>query len=297
LNRIGSRLLLAVSSLAAGLLLPAPSAGAQQNRARTSTSNLASVTRGGVRVTASIPRHAYPRAALVSVWIGLRNVSNRTVYVPGACRGPTNPHVVVLNVAGQTVYPPLIPVRAPAGPPVMGCLAARPRPLRPDAALHWRQYALLRGSRIVVSAGTGRQQDFFGASRWLSVVLHVQLTARDAPTLTVSDGPPVTLTIGAAPGNGPFLLSDWWLCPGDVPANGAPTRVLTRIAGMHMAPPCADPLEWHGVVGRANHSIARFDYTEKQAPPTSTHWESRMKCRRTAQGAASSSLCFATPVF
>lgn len=253
----------ALALLTALLFIPPGS----EVHAQTAAPNRVVVVTQGVRITASVPRHAYPRGALVGVWMGLRNVSRHVVDVPGSCSGPNNPHVTVLTGDGRMVFPPLIPVPIPQGPPVMGCMAARPIPLKPGQSLHWRQDAVARGRRILAWIGLGGARDLI-SSRWLTVTLHVRLTAADPPELTVLTAPSVAVNVAAAPGAGPLMVSEWWFCPGDIRANGANTRMLEPLAGARITLPCPRPQEWHGVVGRINHSLARFDYTARTPATT-----------------------------
>jgi hypothetical protein len=224
------------------------------------TPNRTVVATHEVRVTVSIPRRIYPRDALVSVWIGLRNISHHAVYVPGACAGPTNPNVSVWSASRRLVYPPLIPVAEPRGPLVMACLAPPPRPLLPGNALHWRLDAVLRGSWIDARVGLGGPTDIVVGRHWMRVRLQVQLSKDDAPTLSVITSPKVTVDATAAPGAGPLFISEWWFCPGDIRANGARDRTFQSLTAARFTAPCARPTEWHGVAGRMGHSIARFDY-------------------------------------
>lgn len=214
----------------------------------------------GVRITVSVPQRVYPRDALVTVWIGVRNIARHVVYVPGACAGPANPNVSVWSESGRLVYPPLVPVDEPRGPVVMACMGALPRPLKPGRALHWRRDAVLRGSRIDARFGLGGPTDMLVGSHWIHARLRVRLTTSDAPTLSVITSPVVTVDASALPGVGPLIVSDWWFCPGDIRANGAHDRTFQAQAGTHLTLPCARPTEWHGIVGRMGHSVARFNY-------------------------------------
>jgi hypothetical protein len=172
------------------------------------TPNRAIVVTQGIRVTVSVPQRVYPRDALVSVWIGVRNISHHAVYVPGACAGPSNPNVLVWSGSGRLVYPPLIPVAEPQGPLVMACMAPFPRLLKPGSALHWRLDAVLRGSWIDARVGLGGPTDILVGSHWIHVHLRVRLTASDAPELNVTNSPVVTVDASAAPGLGPLVVSD-----------------------------------------------------------------------------------------
>lgn len=226
-------------------------------------SSRASVVVDGLRLTAALPRRVFPRDALVWVNMNLRNISRRVIYVPSACQGPSNPNVAVRTTRGREVYPPLIPAPEPTGPPVAACKAAPPQPLRPGQTLHWRAYAVLRGTRVTARVGLGGPTSYLRPTSWIPVHLRVRLRSSDAPRLTVNTSPVTCVNVAGGAGKGAYLMSEWWLCPGDDPANGANDRFLAPVAGQRITLPCAHPAQWHGVVGRINHSLARFDYVNK----------------------------------
>lgn len=248
-------------ALAAFILAPIAAVHGMQSVSATAEPHRAVVVKQGVRVTVSLPQRSYPRNALVRVWIGARNVSNHTIYVPESCAGPSNPHITVLTGTGHIVFPPLIPTPAPSGPVVMGCMAAKPIPLKPGHSLHWRQDAVLRGTQIMAHIGLGNARSYGHSSRWITGRLRVQLTPPDAPTITIHSAPSTTIDVTSTSGSGPFVVNDWWFCPGDDRLNG-PNERTTTIAGSTISVPCSRPTEWHGVVAQIGHSLAQFDYVQ-----------------------------------
>ena len=219
--------------------------------------NAATATANGIRVTASTPLHAYPRGALVPVRVDVRNVSRATLYVPFSC-GLENPNARVRTASGRLVFPPLIPGLPEPVSQVASCLGPRPLSLAPGGTAHWQLYAVVRGSVIVARLGTGIPAGSEPPSHWTKVKLAVRLTAADGPRLTVRTSSSTAIGVGKARGTGPMLVSDWWLCPGDDPQNGARDRLMSRVGGSRITADCAYPTEWHGVVGRMNHTVTSF---------------------------------------
>lgn len=148
----------------------------------------------------------------------------------------------------------------PQSHPIAVCLASIPMPVKPGHAVQWpRQMVVVRRSRVVVHVGLGGRYDYSGPSRWIDVHLWVDLTPRDAPRITVNTSPRASIDVSGAPGTGPLLVSEWWFCPGDARENGARERMLDPRAVTRLTLSCAHPVEWHGLVGRLNHSVVRFD--------------------------------------
>src|SRR5947209_10451397 len=205
---------------------------------------------GGVQLTLALGRPVYPRNALVRVAATLLNTSHRTVYFPAGCNGTVNPLFSVINRQGRQVDPPHVLVPAPRGPFIGSCLAPLPRPVPPGHTLRWTEFRILRGRMVSVRLGlTGIAHSIF-PTWYVTARLRVRLTAADPPSVGLWTIPRVSAYLkpqgdyGGRP-----RVADWWLCPGDDPANGAAGRSFVAVDRTSVTPPCPHPVQWHAVVG------------------------------------------------
>jgi hypothetical protein len=163
----------------------------------------------------------------------------------------------------------------------MGCKSPLPRRLAPGQAVRWTdQFAVLRGARIRVGVGVGSARDLT-ATGFFITTLHIALKAADPPVVAYSETGMVRVSLTpGGPVSGSPRLRDWWLCPGDVPANGANQRWYRPVDPSNIVTSCNRPTAWHGVVGWLDHSVARIDYPPRPAAQTSRSMSSISSSRR-----------------
>jgi hypothetical protein len=217
----------------------------------------------GVQLTIAAGKPVYPRNALVRVTATLLNASHAVVYYPVGCNGALNPFFSVINGQGRQVDPPHVLVPAPRGPIVETCAVPLPRPVPPGHSLRWTAYLILRGHTLSVRLGLTSADYSIVPETSISTRLPVRLTAPDPPTVSLATSPAVVAHLQPrGPVYGHPRLADWWLCPGDNPANGAASRSFVPISASHVAAPCALPVQWHAVVGWFDHSVVAIDFKQ-----------------------------------
>lgn len=218
----------------------------------------------GVHLTIAAGKPVYPRNAVVRVTARMLNASRATVYFPVGCNGEQNPFFSVVNGAGRQVDPPDVLVPAPQGPVVETCLAPLPRPVPPGHALRWTSFLILRGRTLSVRLGFTTSAHSISPSSYISARLRVRLVAPDPPVVTLTTSPAVIARLQPrGPVSGRPRLADWWLCPGDIPANGARTGSFVPVNAAHIAAPCAaHPVQWHAVAGWVDHSVVAINFKQ-----------------------------------
>jgi hypothetical protein len=183
------------------------------------------------------------------------------VYYPVGCNGTQNPFFSVINGQGRQVDPPHVLAPAPRGPIAETCAAPPPWFVPPGHSLRWTAYLILRGHTLTVRLGLTSTDHSIFPDSYISARLRVRLTAPDPPTVSLATSPAVVAQLQPrGQVHGRPRIADWWLCPGDNPANGAASRSFVPISATHVAAPCALPGQGHAVAGWLDHAVVRIDY-------------------------------------
>lgn len=242
----------------------------QQARAAQAGDEQVQVRGQGVELTLQVPGGAYQRGSLIRVGVTVRNIAHQPLSIRRlSCPadGPS-PEVQVLSRSGRIVFPPAL------SPPPLGdaqCAGGPPPPLAPGGALHQEYFVILDGPLIrALALPDGRPVE--------TGVIRLRFTPGTGPRVAVTTS---GQGIVARVAEGRVWYSEWYTCrtADGVVAQGT-TFVETAGAG---GPPsyygqvmnwvhsnsgvlrvgCGGgriPLEWHAVVGRLNHPVARIVY-------------------------------------
>jgi len=270
--------------LAQGFLLPA--AHAQPARKPFEVAGIAH----GVRISLTLARHSYPRDALITATITLRNVSRDDRYLPDwppNWGGPHSPHIRMRTTAGRLIYQEQL---SDFLTPTPGSTADTSI-LRPGASLTRHVRFVLQAEQVQAVALVADGYTAFSANRagtptvphfrlaqgqWhiTSPFVTVALSGERRPVLTVTRlrtrihltvRPPWTVH-GA-----PFFMDSSYCAFGG--SGGFTDQQLpwTVMRGdqvtMKLNPQCRTPQRWRLVVGWPDHRVAYFDSRQPAAQP------------------------------
>jgi hypothetical protein len=211
--------------------------------------------RGGLRLELIVPRHAYPRNALMHVYAYARNVSRHTVWIEAGepmAPGRYLPQVAVLNGQGQSLPLSLTSYFPYPGP------APYPAALKPGESVGGREDIVLRGSWIRVGVTLLPRPTFPPqGTEFHTPVLHVHLLPSDAPAVqvTVTNGRG-SAAITRPPGVRGF---PWSVYYADCGGTTYDQRIYWSRASLHFGSGCSPLVAWHVLVGWWGHSVAEID--------------------------------------
>ncbi len=264
--------------------LLAPFATWQRVDAQSSTPITVSAVSHGVRIALLIPRHVYPRDALVQFTVTLQNISRRDRYLqdwPPDWGGRYSPHVRMRTAGGRLVYEEELSSFVAPTPGSSGGNYI----LRPGATL-------TRHIRFVLEAGQVQavEKVFDGytsfssrpgtptpaRSTWAThqwqvatPFVRLSLTGEPAPVIAVSHiGGRVHLVARSpvAVSGSPLFMdsircwtshSTMWTSQ-HVPWTTARGNRFSSSVDRH----CPSPQPWHAVIGWPDHRVAFISYTD-----------------------------------
>lgn len=240
----------------------------------------ASRTAHGIRLTLTLGRNVYPRAALVRATIRVENVSNHVVNLWGPSAGGNGvyyPEVDVLGRHGRTVFPPALHY-GPVGP---GQPRPFPNPLTPGQSFVRHGFIVLRGNRVRAQVPIDLNNTLPGFTL-RTPAIQVTLTKPDRPRTHIQGFPEGVRLEPRGPVTGRLHYMLWTQCyyapPADVTENGlglwtttstSVTTVVRAGRGEVITPACpaleaggrvGNALQWHLIAGWPNHSTVIVDF-------------------------------------
>ena len=248
----------------------------------------------GVRIFLTLARHSYPRDALITATITLRNVSREDRYLPDwppNWGGPHSPHIRMRTTAGRLIYQEQLSAFLT---PTPGSLSDT-YILRPGASLTRHVRFVLQAEQVQAVALVADGYTSYSTNRagvptvpafrlaqgqWhiTSPFTTVALSSEPAPLLTVTrlgprQGMRIHLTVrppwkvhGA-----PYFMDSSYCGFGG--SGGFTDQQLpwTVMRGdqvtMKLNPQCRTPQRWRLVVGWPDHRVAYFDSRHPAAQP------------------------------
>lgn len=248
----------------------------------------------GVRISLTLPRHSYPRDALITATITLHNVSRDDRYLPDwppNWGGPHSPHIRMRTTASRLIYQEqlsdfLTPTPGSSSDTYI---------LRPGASLTRHVRFVLQAEQVQAvalvadgytsfstnRAGTPTVPDFRlaqGQCHVTSPFATVALTAEPPPALTVTRlgprrGASIHLTVRPpwSVHGAPFFMDSSYCATGASMGFTDQQLPWTVMRGdqvtMKLNPQCRTPQRWRLVVGWPDHRVAYFDSRHPAAQP------------------------------
>lgn len=224
-----------------------------------------SVVTHGLRITLRVGRRSYPRDALVSVTLTIRNTTHHAISI---ISGLNAPKVVVLDASGQEVYDPINPLGAltlitPLGP--------GPESFQLHGGRSWTSdtYVVLHGNRLAAHVILGNVRRPGPEVDIMSPRLKLRLTSEAPPQVVLSASPLQARLIPRAPESGPLLSFRQEQC-GDLATGDGWTTTDSRVVVPGVPDTCTT-YTWHAIAGWLDHPVATIVYS---APSKST-WSLR----------------------
>jgi hypothetical protein len=211
------------------------------------------MTSHGVELSLLLARRIYPRNALVSTTITVRNVSKHVVRLTTfpSINGSQGPQVSVLDARGNVVYPPALQKLFGRPNPFPGQLR-----LRPGDAYQTQMYVILRAAHLEAEAlvqdpsrRTIRTRVLrlrLMASKSPQVSLHIVAgsTYAEVHPMVAVRGPLLYMSAAkCAPLETEFQVLDW-----------------TAARGTRLVSGCRSLIEWHAIAGWSNRPVAVINY-------------------------------------
>ena len=208
----------------------------------------------GIRLSLLVPRRTYPRNALVSTTITVRNVSKHVVRLDTfpPINGGQGPEVSVIDASGDIVYPPALSKVFRLPNPFPGRLTLGPGQsytIHDDVILRANGVyadALIEGPKAARTISTPVLRMRLGPSKAPRVDLHTNSGNAYAEIRPVKQARGALLYMSAAKCSQPEAISqqlDW------MPSSG--TRLVSG---------CRHLVEWHAVAGWRGSPVAVIDY-------------------------------------
>ena len=208
----------------------------------------------GVWLTLSLPKHVYPRNALVRARVRIQNVGQHTIltWIGDGCAS-TNPFIEVFGQQGRLLD---------QGPTIAfdragGCKHVFGQPFRPGRVAVRHVFAVLRGRylRAILSVGKNlNAQD-------VTTKLAVHLVAGEAPTVNIhQSGEPVAIVQRPPGASGQLYYSGSALCGTATDPQTTSMDLLWSPVSQRFHSGCLQTREWHGLVGYLNYPVATVDY-------------------------------------
>jgi hypothetical protein len=209
----------------------------------------------GVRLTLSLPKHVYPRNALVRATVRIENVGQHAILtrVGDSCTN-TNPFIDVFDRQGRLLDQGPTIAFLQAG----GCRHVLGQPFRPGQVVARHVFAVLRGRylRAVLSVGKNlKTQD-------VTTRLAVHLVAGAAPAVTIDQSVEPVAVVQRPPGaTGPLYYSGSALCGTAADPQTTSMDLLWSPVSQRFHSGCLQTRQWHGLVGYLSYPVASIDYT------------------------------------
>ena len=248
----------------------------------------------GVRISLTLARHSYPRDALITATITLRNMSRENRYLPDwppNWGGPHSPHVRMRTAGGRLIYQEQLSAFLT---PTPGS-AADTYILRPGASLTRHVRFVLQAEQVQAvalvangytsyssnGAGTPTVPNFrLAQGQWhiTGPFTTVALTAEPPPVLTVTRPGPhhgASIQLRVRPpwnGHGAPFFMDSSYCAFNADVGFTDQQLSWTVmrgdrVTMKFNPRCRTPQRWRLVVGWPDHRVAYFDSTGPAALP------------------------------
>jgi hypothetical protein len=248
---IATRFLL-LPLLVVAQLLPTGYAGA-----RTSSGVAVSTISHGIRLTLVVPRHTYPRNALVQFSVIVQNVSHYTVLTSFGpfCGLTTNPSIEVSNGKGQ-LTPQLPSVTyghpcsgVPTGLPLLPGQTTRQHLVGVVSGAYIRSVLHL-GHDLTKAVDTPRVQIRLTAGTPLTAAIH---RSNIGPYATVRR---------PSRAMGPLYFVESAMCGSSTNFQGLESNLVWSPILFHrIYSGYAGPQDWHGLAGYINYPVATIHYT------------------------------------
>jgi hypothetical protein len=211
----------------------------------------------GLQLSLVLPRHSYPRNALVRVAVRLQNVSSSPVRIYRDACPNGSVFVEVVNRKGQVVYPPIVP-----GAGMVPCpFPIATYTLRPGQAQTRHVLAILRADRLrpvaVLPGETSVSTD----------LVTVPLTRGHAPRVTVRPSPqPEAVVQPAGQQSGPLYYADYGTCLDGSGWGHLRWQSIRAAAGTYTVRPPCHAAAWSLVAGFLGPPVASVRYGTPPPP-------------------------------
>jgi hypothetical protein len=207
-------------------------------------------------LTLILPKHVYPRNALIRAAVRIQNVGHRTVPTRiGDEYTSTNPFIDVFDGHGHLIdQGPSIAFDGPGGKHVLG------QPFRPGRVLVRHVFAVLRGRYLRAVLNIGKNLN----GQIITPKLSVSLVPGEAPTITIDQtGEPFATVQRPKGASGPLYYSGSALCGTSTDPQTTSMQLLWSPVSPSVHSGCSQTREWHGLAGYLNHPVVQIDYVKK----------------------------------
>jgi hypothetical protein len=218
----------------------------------------ASATKGGLRLTISIPHASYQQNALALVTLTLQNVGRRPVSVErtNSEENSFQPGVEARDDQGNPSSLPTAQHFFPMTGPMPTFWT-----LKPGHAYVSHRHLVLSGPQLVASESFG---SLGNETTFSTPPIEVALTPSSPPALTLNEKSPRGLSARLqGPAHGHLYFTQSVECSSGASISRISQFIWTRAKSTTIWSPCTAPSEWHLIAGYPGRPVGTLDYKNR----------------------------------